>query len=233
MQQGKNKICFVSVDVEGKLDNLDKILEIFKKYNISATLFVTGEILEQHRDLFKELSRNHEIACHSFTHRFWDILNKEERERELEKFISLYQSVFNEYPKGFRAPSHIIDEEGLGLLAKRDFLYDSSIVPHYPPLKKYRGYRKPSPLLPYCLQGRKILEIPVRGQIFGIPLSGVWLNKLPFWLYKVLFFIDSPEFITLSIHSWDELNNFEKIIKLLENKNYQFLNGGELYKNYR
>lgn len=229
----RNKICFASVDVEHPIDNLNQILEVFKKNNIPATLFITGEVLKQYSDLFKSPRSNYEIACHSFTHRFWNTLNSEEREKELDNFIFLYQNIFNEKPKGFRAPSHIIDEAGLQILEEKGFLYDSSIVPHYPPLKKYRGYKGKHALLPYYPVRRKILEIPVRGQMFGIPLAGAWITKLPLFFYRILFFFYCPKFITLSIHSWDKLKNLEGIIRLLKNKNYQFLNGEQIYQNYK
>ncbi len=227
------KICFASIDVEENIEDLGKILDILKKYDIPATLFVTGHILAKYPDLAKDWQEDHEVACHSFTHRFWNTLNKEERKKELEDFIFLYQGIFNEKPEGFRAPSHIIDEKGLELLEEKGFLYDSSVVPHYPPFKKYRGYRGKYPLMPYYPKDRKILEIPVRGQIFGIPLAAAWLAKLPFLFYKILFFVYCPEFIALSWHSWNKLKNFEKIIKLLKNKNYQFLNGAKICQNYR
>ena len=122
-------------------------------------------------------------------------------------------------------------------LEKKGFLYDSSVVPHYPPFKKYRGYKGRAPLLPYYPKGLKILEIPVRGQVFGIPLAGVWIARLPIWFYKVLFLIYRPSFITLNMHSWDIfgreqfLENLEKILRLLKSKNYQFLNGEQIFKN--
>ena len=228
-----NRICFVSVDVEHPIGNLNQILEIFRKNSIQATLFVTGKVLEQYPDFFKNLRADYEIACHSVTHRFWNTLDKEERKKELDDFISLYQSIFDGKPAGFRAPSHIMDEHGLEILEEKGFLYDSSIVPHYPPFKKYRGYRGRSPLLPHYPKNRKILEIPVRGQVFGIPLAGVWMSKLPVLFYKVMFLFYCPKFITLSIHSWDKFENLEKIIRLLISKRYKFINGAEIYQNYR
>lgn len=227
------KICFASVDVEKSIGDFDKILNSFGKYDISATLFVTGHILERYRDSAIDWAKDCEIACHSFTHRFWDALNQKEREIELDDFINLYRNVFNRPPLGFRAPSHLMDAEGLALLEQKGFLYDSSVVPHYPPFKKYRGYKGKAPLTPYYPTESKILEIPVRGQIFGIPLAGAWIRKLPVWFYKILFLVHCPRFITLSFHSWEKSEKFEKIIKLLKSKNYQFLNGAEIYKNYR
>ena len=227
------KLCFASVDVEESTDDLGKILDFFKRHDIRATLFTTGHILQKHPDLAKDWARTYEIACHGFTHRFWSDLDLKEKENELNDFIGLYQNIFGNRPKGFRAPSHLIDKDGLRLLEQKGFLYDSSIVPHYPPFKKYRGYRGRFPLLPHYPTGLKILEIPVRGQMFGIPLAGAWIRKLPVWFYKILFLIYCPKFITLSFHSWEKSKKFEEIIKLLKNKNYQFLNGAEIYKNYR
>lgn len=204
-----DKICFVSIDVEGEegetnfkgVVSLDKILDIFKKYNIPATLFVTGNVLERFSENLKDWGSHFEIASHSFSHRFWNDLTLKERKEEIEKFIRLYQEIFQQNPKGFRAPSHIIDEKGLKLLEEKCFLYDSSILPHYPFLKKYRGYKGKFPLLPYWYSA-EILEIPVAGLIFGIPLAGTWISKLPLFFYKFLFLISQPAFLTLNFHSW-------------------------------
>jgi len=232
-----NKICFVSIDVEHEgIEDLNKILDTFKKYNLPATIFVTGEVLAKHNQLVRGWSNDYEIACHSFTHRFWNTLSFEERKKELEDFIGLYQKIFQRKPLGFRAPSHIIDADALKLLGQQGFFYDSSILPHYPPFKKYRGYQGRKPLLPYYPAGLKILEIPVRGQILGIPLAGAWIRGLPSWLYKILFLFYCPSFITLNMHPWDNLDprflkKLEKILKILKKKNYLFLNGEQILKN--
>jgi len=258
------KTCFVSIDVEHDLgegarkfqgvENLNKILSVFKKNSISATLFVTGEVLEGYSNLVKEWARDHEIACHTFSHHFWNTLNLEERRTQLDNFFNLYQRVFQTLPKGFRAPSHLIDNEGMKLLEERGLLYDSSVVPHYPFFKQYRGFKGRAPLLSYhpALENyrkkgnMKILEIPVRGQVFGIPIAGAWMARLPFWFYKTLFEVYCPSFLTVNMHSWDILDwparkskpehfleNLEKILILLKNKNYQFLNGEQILKNRR
>ncbi|MDI6591324.1 MAG: polysaccharide deacetylase family protein [Patescibacteria group bacterium] len=231
------KVCFASVDVERNIENLNKILATFEKYKIPVTLFVTGKILKQQPELFKKLERDYEIACHGFSHRFWDNLNFEERKKELENFVNFYQKIFSKKPKGFRAPSHIIDYDGMKLLEDWGFLYDSSVVPHYPPFKKYRGYKGRRPLFPYYPQGKKILEIPVSGQLLGIPLAGAWISRLPFWFYNFLFKIYTPPFLTLNMHSWDALGRttfqflkkLEKLLKLLKNKGYLFLTGEQIY----
>lgn len=243
----KSRICFVSIDVEYDprkeksgfkgVESLGAILSLFEKYGIQATLFVTGEVLEKYEDLIAEWRERHEIACHSYTHKFWNTLTLGEREKELKDFVSLYRSVFKKSPIGFRAPSHVIDRDGLRLVEKKGFLYDSSIVPHYPPFKKYRGYKGRAPLLPHCPEGMNILEIPNAGQLLGIPLAGTWLRKLPLAFYKIIFLFHKPRFVSLSMHSWDALypefgERLEEILGILR-RNYQFLNGEQILKNRR
>ena len=243
-----DKTCFISIDVEQDvgigiekfqgIDNIDKILNVFRGHGVAATLFVTGEVLDAYKDKLHDLSKFYEIACHGYTHKFWDTLNSRERKEELENFISLYRDIFQKSPIGFRAPSHIIDGEGLQLLEESGFLCDSSIVPHYPPFKKYRGYKGKAPLSPYNLQGMRLLEIPNSGQLMGVPLAGAWIRKLPLLVYKILFLIYRPKFITLSMHSWDSLHpvflkKLEGILGILEKYNYRFLNGEQILKNRR
>jgi peptidoglycan/xylan/chitin deacetylase (PgdA/CDA1 family) len=240
----KNKVCFVSIDVESDLrkesfegvESLDNILSLFKKYDISATLFFTGQVLERYKELAKQLVQNYEIACHGFTHKFWNELTFEQRKKEIQDFISLYQSLFNNPLIGFRAPSHIIDKDGLKLIKDSNFLYDASILPHYPPFKKYRGYKGRAPLSPYYFKETVLFEIPNTGQLMGIPLAGTWIRKLPLFVYKILFLLHQPKFITLSLHSWDSLcpqtlKKLEEIIKILKKNNYTFLNGRQIYEN--
>lgn len=250
----ESKVCFVSIDVEHDLakdstrkfqgvENLERFLKVFKKHNLPATLFVTGEVLEKYPNLVKEWSKYYEIGSHSFGHKFWDDLSNEERGKDLEKFIYLYQKIFDKNPQGFRAPSHLIDEEGLKILEKKNFLYDSSIIPHYPFFKKYRGYKGRAPLFPYHPSLKdikkpgemKILEIPVVGQLGGIPLTGSWIKKMFLFFYRILFSFHQPHFITLNLHCWDSLKpkKLNQILELLKNAKYQFLNGEQICKNFQ
>jgi len=260
----KGKICFLSIDVEADfgqkqgpfkgVDNLESILDIFQKVGVPATFFTTGRVLERYSKEFKEYAKTYEIACHTFTHRFWNTLTQEEREKELDRFLGLYRAVFNSSPFGFRAPSHIIDSDGLVLLEAKGFLYDSSVVPHYPFFKRYRGYRGRSPRSPYHpslkdykKQGAmKILELPTAGQLGGVPLAGAWISRLPHSFHKALLTLKKPDFLTVSMHPWDALDfkgrttrperflrNLEKLLTLLKEKNYQFLTGKQVFDKFQ
>ncbi len=255
-----SKICFASIDVEpvqSDFQNIEKtneILNIFRNFEIPLTLFVCGSALKKFSDKAKERGRDSEIACHGFSHQFWSELCFEKRQQELDDFIKMYKEIYTDrvgdsLPKGFRAPSHLIDQEGLKLIETKGFLYDSSVLPHYPFLKRmlkpYRGFLGNAPLSPYYPNKKdyrkkgdmNILEIPVTGQLFGIPLVGSWLCKLPFFIYRLLFLFHTPSFLTLNIHSWDILDprflkNLAKILLLLKKKNYQFLTGEQIHDKF-
>lgn len=239
----EDKVCFVSVDVEHDVgtgankkfhgvEEMGKILGIFKKFGVPLTLFVTGDVLERYSDEGKRWAEEYEIASHSYSHRFFNELSVREREEDTRQFLELYKSIFHSHPSGFRAPSHIIDTEAMKILEEYGFMYDSSVVPHYPPFKKYRGYKTRAPREPY--RTGNIVEIPVSGQIFGLPLAGAWIAGLPFLLYKVLFTLYAPDFVTLSMHSWDGLedqtfyNKLEKVLLMVKQKRYIFKKGVEI-----
>jgi len=126
-------------------------------------------------------------------------------------FCTEYHRIFSENPKGFRAVMHTIDNTQLRLLEKYNFAYDSSVIPRYVPFRKYVGYKGKAPSVPYNPSytnyrekgEHKILEIPNSPLIFGIPLSGTWIRVLTPRLYITLYRLKKPDFISLSMHSWD------------------------------
>jgi len=241
------KICFASIDIEHDvhtgddktfqgIDGMDKIFDIFAKLDIPATIFITGDVLDKYPDKVRQLAKNYEIASHSYAHRYFNELSYSEKEVDIKKFMDIYEKVLGSRPLGFRAPSHVIDRYTFGLLGKYGFKYDSSLVPHYPPFKKYRGYSGRAPLTPYNVTrngGVTLVEIPVTGQSFGIPMAGAWIRKLPVWFYKILFIFNKPKFITLSMHSWDALDErflpkLTKILEILRNNGYVFKSGEQI-----
>lgn len=248
LSMSKNKVCFASIDVEHDIGtdgdkkfngvgNINALLDLFRKFRVPATLFVTGDVLAKYPREINEWSKGYEIASHSYSHVFFNKLGKWEKADDIEKSVDIYRSVLGGKPKGFRAPSHIVDNETMRILCGKGFLYDSSIVPHYPPLKNYDGYIGCAPRKPYmpsemnCLKkgDMGIVEIPVSGQILGLPLAGSWIKKLPIELYKFLFLFHKPDFITVSLHSWDSLGS-AGFVKDMEDILYTIANSGYVFK---
>jgi len=250
----------VSVDVEQDVggqktfcgvESLDRILKIFDEFELKATLFTTGEVLENYPALVERWSRKHEIACHGYYHVPLFQLSVSEREKQLEDFGRLYKKILGEKPKGFRAVKHTIDITQLRLLERFGFVYDSSVVPRYVPFRKYLGYKGKAPTEPYhpsydnCRKrgDMKILEIPTTPLIFGIYLYGTWLRVLGPRFYRVLLTLKKPRFVSLALHPWDAieykgsfsrnsgerfLEYLEKLLNDLRAHRYIFISGEEL-----
>ena len=227
------RICFLSIDVEKKenqknqpfegVDNLDNILNIFRKYNLPATLFVTGEVLEYCPDLVKKWSKDFEIASHNYWHVQLDKIDFAERERQIKDFVNLYKNVFGFLPRGFRAPRNVIENSQFQILERYGFLYDASVFPRYPwSIGAYTGYRGKAPIVPYWpsekdyrkkvypVKSREatfntghVFEIPESPAPFDVPFVGTWLRKLGVKFFKFIFKIKKPKFISFNMHSWD------------------------------
>lgn len=228
------RICFLSIDVEKKegqenqpfdgVDNLDNILNILKKHNVSATLFVTGEVLEYAPDLVKKWSKDFEIGCHNYWHVQLDKINLAERERQIKDFVNLYKGIFGYLPKGFRAPRNVIDNEQFPILIRYGFAYDSSVLPRYPwPIQTYAGYKGRAPISPYwpskenyrkkCPSislgtSNKLLEIPESPISFSLPMIHIpfiatWLRKWGVKVFKILLKSRKQDYLNFSMHSWD------------------------------
>ena len=259
------KICFVSIDIERDnfgnkntfkgVENLESILKIFKKYNVSATLFVTGKVLEQYQNLIKKLDKNYEIACHNYLHIPLNNLDFLERKKQLEKFRKIYQNILKKAPKGFRAPRNIIDNEQFKILQKYGFVYDSSIISSHIFLHKYEGYKGRAPQKPYHPSSKdyqkkgalKILEIPNTSLLGGIPFAATWIRRLGIGFFKFLLFLKKPKFLTLTMHSWDSirfkgkssknsgeafLKQLDQLLLFLKKIGYKFRSGEQIYKNF-
>jgi len=264
------KTCFLSIDVEpltalshGTFDEevkfepikkLGGILDIFKKYKAQATLFVTGEVLEHYPDLVKKWGEEFEIGCHNYYHVELDKVDLLGREKQIKDFIKIYKDIFKRGPLGFRAPRNIIDNEHFEILERYGFIYDSSVLPRYPlGIRHYRGYLGRGPILPYWpnklnylkMGGEKILEIPESPVVLSVPLVGTWMRKLGVRFFKFLFIFKKPDFISLSMHSWDStefsgtssknsgkifLQQLDEMMGFLKNLGYEFKSGKQIYE---
>lgn len=62
------KLVYLTFD-DGPCNNTLKILEILKKYDIKATFFVVGTMVEKHTDILRKIyNLGHSIGLHSYSH---------------------------------------------------------------------------------------------------------------------------------------------------------------------
>jgi peptidoglycan/xylan/chitin deacetylase (PgdA/CDA1 family) len=250
----------ISVDVEQDIgeqqtfygvESLHKILKIFDEFELKATLFITGEVLENYSKPVQGWAKQHEIACHGYYHVPLYELSIPERKKQLEDFCSLYEEILHTKAKGFRAVKHTIDDTQLALLERLGFTYDSSVIPRYIPFRRYVGYKGNAPTEPYNPShddyrqkgNMRIWEIPNTPLLLGISLYGTWLRLLGPGFFRALLALKKPQFISVAMHSWDAiqykgsfsrnsgdrfLEYLEDLINILKGHGYVFMNGETL-----
>jgi hypothetical protein len=189
-----NKVICFTIDVEPDfgglldedmyfgIDNLKRLIEIVRKYNIKITAFVTGKTVEDRPiviDLLQEIDA--EIEQHSYNHQ----VGHGSKLKDIEKGIESYEKTFGKPPNGYRAPQGIITKEEISFLQHAGVKYDSSIFPTFFP---GRFNRLGFPTNPFYLGHSKLVEIPfsVLPRI-RIPISLSYMQLIGFNNFKFLF----------------------------------------------
>ena len=222
------------------------LLQILNKHKIKATFFVPAQLLKKFPDYLLFLkNQGHEIALHGFAHERFDILSAWEKQIRIVKSVEIYKKIFNQYPKGFRAPQHSIDAETLDLLKDMGFLYDASYTPFnllqllfFP--KRFqlwlKGFFKKREINKI---GDNFYEIPTSSfilpfvslplRIFPWPILKVYLWVLKRTSSNLVFYAHSWDFIELPKSKTDKyfsyrrlISNLDKMIKYLSEKGDKF-----------
>jgi len=167
----------VTVDIEHDWEGegiknislIPRLLDFFDDYNIKATFFVLGKLIEKHENYIKEISKKHEIASHGFLH----INLKKVDIKTLEKEVFLTKKILSELKIkciGFRSPYFLLPKILGEILEKNGYKYDSSVSKGIL-WGRYNNIFLPDK--PYYLY-KKIIEIPVSNfsflkMPFGLP----------------------------------------------------------------
>ncbi|MCH7604805.1 polysaccharide deacetylase family protein [Patescibacteria group bacterium] len=164
------------------------ILAICERANAKATFFVLGKVAEQKPDLVRLIqSKGHEIASHGYDHKLVYELSPKEFKEDLQKSLSVLESITGKKIIGYRAPSWSIGEEFLKeyyeILESLGLQYSSSVYPAKTFLYGIPNF--PSKIHHPEVKGKKmnILEIPVPvtrvlGKIIGFS-GGFYFRLFP------------------------------------------------------
>ena len=145
---------------------LEKILELLRKTETTATFFMVGELLEHHPPMLDMILENgHEIAFHTMKHSNLNDLTKEKFLDELNSFEKLSEKK----SCGFRAPTFSINNETswvIDALNQKNYVYDSSVVPVKTQLYGFNNAQK----TPYKISTSSLTENDPNGKLFEFPL---------------------------------------------------------------
>lgn len=151
-----------------------KILDLFEKYNVTATFFTLGYIAEKFPELIEEIkSHGHELSSHGYSHTDIRKMSKDQFELDLVKSISIIRKISGEKVLGFRAPFFSINQTNLWVfdILKKHMTYDSSIFPVRTPLYGIPSAKRHH----YTVSDLNPLEENSNGNFTEIPLSTLHL----------------------------------------------------------
>jgi polysaccharide deacetylase family protein (PEP-CTERM system associated) len=113
--------------------NTERLLEIFRQYDVRATFFVLGWVAERHPSLVRQIAQaGHELASHGFWHRLIYDQSPVEFREDLRKSRESIAAAAGVSVSGYRAPSFSITPRSLWaleIIREEGFLYDASVYP--------------------------------------------------------------------------------------------------------
>jgi len=149
----------------GYREGVPRILDLLFKHGIHCTFFIPGMIIERNRSVVQEIfDAGHEIAHHSYSHRWVESLTPEEERDEFSKTIHLIEDLTGRKPRGWRSPAAEFSPRTMGHLLEYGFQYSSNFFDRDTPYK-------------HVVDGKKTTLIE-------FPFAWV-LDDAPFFLYSI------------------------------------------------
>jgi polysaccharide deacetylase family protein (PEP-CTERM system associated) len=211
---------------------LDKIIELLRTTETSATFFVVGKLLETNPEILDKIIENgHEIGFHTMNH---DRIDANEFKENFANEIQTFSKLTNKKSKGFRAPTFSLNKSSswiIDSLGKSNYTYDSSVVPvktelYGIPDAGIRPYRISSKSIEKDDESGRIIEFPILVTKFlgkKIPAGGgFYLRTLPSRIIKNAINNYQKQKIpaTFYIHSWELTPEYMPKIKLPTKENF-------------
>ncbi len=104
----------VTFDAAWSAEDTDKLLEILKKHDAKATVFVVGDWVRANPDAVKKFYQaGHEIGNHSDTHAPFSKADREKIKEEIENCNAEIEKITGFKPKVLRAPSGDYDNKSI------------------------------------------------------------------------------------------------------------------------
>ena len=118
--------------VRGLEEGLPKLLELFGRHGIRATVFATADLCVRHSSVIREVvSRGHELGCHGQSHdvEYMSGRSLDWQRETIRGATDALEKAAGVRPKGFRAPNFSADGDTIRVLEELGYRYDSSVLP--------------------------------------------------------------------------------------------------------
>jgi len=185
------------VDFESQIrisaKGMDKLLTLFDKYHIQATIFCTANYAQNNPlQIQKIVASGHELASHGYFH---STFATEDLKKSKEKLEEIGQTKV----QGFRMPR--LRPINYDDLIEAGYSYDSSLNPCFLP-GRYNHLDKPRTLFMY--KDLRILPTSV-SKYLRIPLFWLGFKNYPMFFYKFLAkqTVNYDHYLNLYFHPWE------------------------------
>jgi peptidoglycan/xylan/chitin deacetylase (PgdA/CDA1 family) len=115
----------------GAQSGLPRVLKLLDRYQVPASFFIPAVSALLHPEMVPAILKNgkNEIGVHGWIHEYLpDLPSAAEEERLLDQAIEYLTKAAGKRPVGYRAPAWAFSQHTIGLLRKKGFLYDSSLM---------------------------------------------------------------------------------------------------------
>lgn len=203
------------------------ILNLFAKYNIKSTFFITGYFAEKEPEQVKKIKEmGHEIACHGYNH-FYRNNKNFDMKADIIKAKKILEEITGDAVNGFRSPQMQYSEKLVEILSDINFKYDSSLHPCYIP-GHYNNISKPIKIFK-PLKNREIIEIPAAVSRFRLPISWLFIRLLGVnrAIAACKSLLKKNIVPVIYLHSWEFIKMESKFVPFY----YNFRTGNPFVKN--
>ena len=151
---------------------LGRVLDLLAAKGVQATFFVPAHTAASYPDQTRRiLAAGHEIGAHGYCHESPIGVEPAEEARLLDASIAKLQGVLGAAfrPVGYRSPAWDLSSASVGILAKRGFVYDSSMMADdFTPYRARQGDRVDDELF---VPGHPtaLIEMPVAWELDDYP----------------------------------------------------------------
>jgi hypothetical protein len=168
-----------------------RALELFDKYQVRATFFITAYWAQQYPALVKQLAEKHEIASHLFYHSSFEEGDMERSRLELER-------ISGQPVKGFRMPR--LRPVNMVELKQAGYTYDASLNPTWLP-GRYNHLDKPR--VPFM---KELWVMPSSvSPLCRYPVFWLSVKNMPLWVTRYFCnrIMAKDKLLTFYFHPWE------------------------------
>lgn len=189
-------------------EGLPILLDLYEKYQIKTTFFITGHIAQLYPQLVKNiLAKGHEIASHGLSHKKehgFDVLSYQQQVNHLRESKKILEDISRVEVISFRSPALRMSSNTVCALEEAGYKIDSSVASQrFDMFMSFGGLKKikwlTAPRLPYRASSvtifrkgnSQIVEVPLTA--FGFPYVGTTMRVFPILtnMQKYFFHLES------------------------------------------